>query len=494
MAEQKLFNVKIDGRDLQVPAGTSVIKACHDNGIDVPHYCYHENLSVAANCRICLVAIKGQPKLAVACGTPVTEAMEVTTRSKDVDEARKGVMEFLLINHPLDCPECDQAGECRLQNYSYTYGRDAGRFEEEKVIKSKATLGPHIKYWGSRCIVCTRCVRFTEEVSGTQELGVIYRGDRSEIAVFPGKQLDNPLSMNTADVCPVGALVSADFLYKSRVWNLQQKESVCPDCSIGCNTRADVDKKNVIQRIVPRKNDEVNKTWMCDEGRLSYPYVSKDRLAKPLVKGHGSTWLQAQAAAVELLRKGGRLAIGVSAWATTEAMEEVARLAKATGARVFGYAAAGRQDQVFPGFTISGDRNPNRAGLKSVLGIEDADASLATIAAEASQLDCVVLINNIPGSPVSDQLQKLVDSAKAVVLVDFAESALSKNSKVAVVLASLTHFESSGTYINGKGISQSFSPVLDPSTSGRTAQEVLRDLTQALAPVQAKPADKALRA
>ena len=494
MAEQKLFNIKVDGRDLQVPAGTSVIKACHDNGIDVPHYCYHEHLSVAANCRICLVAIKGQPKLAVACGTPVAEAMEVTTRSKDVDDARKGVMEFLLINHPLDCPECDQAGECRLQNYSYTYGRDAGRFEEEKVIKSKATMGPHVKYWGSRCIVCTRCVRFTEEVSGTQELGVIYRGDRSEIAVFPGKQLDNPLSMNTVDVCPVGALVSADFLYRSRVWDLIQKDSVCPDCSIGCNTRVDVDKKNVIQRIVPRQNDQVNKTWMCDEGRLSFPYVGKDRLAKPLVKGQSSTWAQAQTAVVDLIRKGPRLAIGVSAWATIEAMEEAGRFAKATGARVFGYAADGRADQVFPGFTISGDRNPNRSGLKSVLGIEDAEASLANVAAEASQLDCVVLVNNIPGAPVSENLRKLVDAAKSVVLLDFAESALSKHAKVAVVLATLTHFESTGTYINGQGLSQSFAPALDPTTAGRLAHEVLRDLAHALAPAHVKLGEKALRA
>ncbi|MDX2019953.1 MAG: 2Fe-2S iron-sulfur cluster-binding protein [Deltaproteobacteria bacterium] len=492
MAEQKLLNLKVDGRDLQVPAGTSVIKACHDNGIDVPHYCYHENLSVAANCRICLVAIKGQPKLAVACGTPVAEGMEVTTRSKDVDDARKGVMEFLLINHPLDCPECDQAGECRLQNYSYTYGRDKGRFEEEKVVKSKATMGPHVKYWGSRCIVCTRCVRFTEEVSGTQELGVIYRGDRSEIAVFPGKQLDNPLSMNTVDVCPVGALVSADFLYQSRVWYLEAKESMCPDCSIGCNTRVDVDKKNVIKRIVPRKNDLVNKTWMCDEGRLSFPYVTKDRLQKPLVKGQGSTWSQAMTAAAETIRKGGRVAIGVSAWATSEAMEEAGRLAKATGARLFGYGAPARDDQVFPGFTISGDRNPNRSGLTKILSIADADASLAAMAAEGA--DTVVLVNNIPNAPVPPALQKVLDAAKAVVVLDFAESALTKAANVAVVLATLTHFESTGSYINGKGLSQSFSPVLDPTTAGRTAQEVLRDLSHALAPAHAKPADKALRA
>ena len=479
MAEQKLLNIKLDGRELQVPAGTSVIKACHDNGIDVPHYCYHENLSVAANCRICLVAIKGQPKLAVACGTMVADGMEVTTQSKDVDEARKGVMEFLLINHPLDCPECDQAGECRLQNYSYTYGRDAGRFEEEKVVKSKATMGPHVKYWGSRCIVCTRCVRFTEEISGTQELGVIYRGDRSEIAVFPGSELDNPLSMNTVDVCPVGALVSANFLYQARVWDLKPKNSLCPDCAVGCNTRVDIDRKNVIKRIVPRKNDQVNKTWMCDEGRLSFPYVTKDRLVKPLIKGLGSTWAQAQAAVVAQIRKGGRVLIGVSAWNTVEAMQEAARLAKLTGARIFGYGAPGRDDQVFPGFTISGDRNPNRSGLKSVLGIESAEASLAAAAAEPGA-DCLILMNNIPLSPPSAELQTLIAVAKSLVVLDFAETALTKQANVA--LATLCHHESSGTYINGKGIAQTFEPVLDPLTAGRLPHEILQDLIQTLSP------------
>lgn len=477
---EKLLNVKIDGRDLQVPAGTSVIKACHDNGIDVPHYCYHEHLSVAANCRICLVAIKGQPKLAVACGTPVAEGMEVATRSKEVDDARKGVMEFLLINHPLDCPECDQAGECRLQNYSYAYGRDAGRFHEDKVIKSKATLGPHVKYWGSRCIVCTRCVRFTDEVSGTKELGVIYRGDRSEISVFPGTQLDNPLSMNTVDVCPVGALVSADFLYRARVWNLEPKDSLCPDCSVGCNTRVDIDKKNLIKRIVPRKNEQVNKTWMCDEGRLSFPYVSQSRLNKPRVDGNDATWAQALSAATVALRKPGNVLIGVSAWATLEAMQQASALARAVRGRVFAYAAPGRADQVFPGFTISGDRNPNRRGLEAVLGVTDVEASLAATAAESQNVACLLLLHNVPHAAPPPGVESLLAAAGSVVLLDFAESPLVQRKNTQVALPTLTHFESSGSYINGGGIQQSFSPALDPMTGGRMAEDILRELTTAL--------------
>jgi NADH-quinone oxidoreductase subunit G len=251
MSEVKKIKVKINQVEYEVPANWSIIQACHNNGVEVPHYCYHQDLSVAGNCRMCLVKASNAPRPVIACATPLAENMEIDTLSEDVVAARKSVLEFLLINHPLDCPECDQAGECRLQDYSYEYGRDHGRFHEEKNIRAKATLGPHVKYWGSRCIVCTRCVRFTDEISGTGELTVSQRGDRSEITVFPGQTLDNPLSLNTVDVCPVGALVSADFLYRSRVWFMHSTPSVCADCSLGCNTRVDVDKQNKIKRIIP---------------------------------------------------------------------------------------------------------------------------------------------------------------------------------------------------------------------------------------------------
>ena len=251
ITESRTVKLKINGVEYTVPATWSLIQACHNHGITVPHYCYHEDLSVAGNCRMCLVRVAGMPKPVIACGTPVNEGMEVDTLSPEVEQERQSMMEFLLINHPLDCPECDQAGECRLQDYSYEYGRDHGRFQEEKVVRRKSTLGPHVKYWGSRCIVCTRCVRFTDEVSGTGELAVANRGDHSEIVVFPGQPLDNPLSMNTVDVCPVGALVSSDFLYRSRVWNMNSRESICASCAIGCNTRVDSDKQNLIKRVKP---------------------------------------------------------------------------------------------------------------------------------------------------------------------------------------------------------------------------------------------------
>ncbi len=473
----KQVNLKIDGKDVTVPADWTVIKACHQNDVDVPHYCYHPDLSIAGNCRICMVGVKGMPRPVVACAQPVAEGMEVSTTGKDVEEARKGVMEFLLINHPLDCPECDQSGECKLQDYSYDHGRDHGRFHEEKVRKSKATLGPHVKYWGSRCIVCTRCVRFTEEVSGGGELGVIYRGDRSEIALFPGKNLDNPLSMNNVDICPVGALVSSDFLFQSRVWHLHSNPSVCADCSVGCNSRVDLDAKNQIKRIVPRQNDAVNKSWMCDHGRLSFDYVHENRLQKPKVHGKDATWKEARRAALDLLSAPGSVAL-ISAWNTNEAMQSIKNFLSSENpsTRIFGYGNTVEADLVFPGFTISGDKNPNCAGMKQVLGIGDANASLKALAAEKDSIGCLLLVNNIPNFQITAELKSILDRSQNVVLLDFATGDLLRYGNVAVALPTLTTFEKSGSFVNRTGLTQTFDAVMEPVTYGMPETEIVAAL------------------
>lgn len=476
----KEVKIKIDDKELTVPAEWTVIRAAQENGIDIPHYCYHKDLSVAGNCRICMVSLKGAPRPVVACAQPVAEGMEVSTKGKDVEEARKSVMEFLLINHPLDCPECDQSGECKLQDYSYGHGSDHGRFHEEKVVKSKATMGPHVKYWGSRCIVCTRCVRFTEEVSGTGELGVIYRGDRSEIALFPGQVLDNPLSMNTVDICPVGALVSSDFLYQQRVWQLHSRPSVCADCSVGCNTRVDMNAKGQIKRIVPRRNDEVNKEWMCDYGRLSFPYVTENRLVKPMVDGKEATYKEARKAALEALRMPGS-AVLVSAWNSNETFAAVKEFVAThfPAVKIHGFANPGREDEVFPGFTISGDKNPNRAGLREVLGL-DADASLRELASGQGRLGALLLIGNIPDFKVFPELKAVLDRAESVVLMDFAQGELLRYGNVSVALPTLTTFEKSGTLVNRQGIHQKFMPVMEPVTFGRHEVEMFLDLARDL--------------
>lgn len=471
MSETKTVKIKINQVECEVPAGVTVIQACHQNGVEVPHYCYHQDLSVAGNCRMCLVKVNTAPRPVIACATPVSENMEVDTISDDVVNARKSIMEFLLINHPLDCPECDQAGECRLQDYSYEYGRDHGRFREDKNIRTKSTLGTHVKYWGSRCIVCTRCVRFTDEISGTGELTVAMRGDRSEITVFPGKTLENPLSLNTVDVCPVGALVSADFLYSSRVWNMHSNPSICPDCSLGCNSRVDADRKNKIKRIVPRRNNDVNKEWMCDPGRLSFPYVYENRLNLPLRGTQEIPWADALRQASEALADKD-IAFLVSLWTSLESMEKIKALAVAKNARIFGFGNETLPDQKFPGFTIYGDKNPNRAGYLQTFG------GLIEAGAQDFIGKTVFVFANIPGFTPNPGLNSALAGAKLLIVIDFARSALVTNPKTELVLPGLTHFEKSGSFVNNKGIRQGFSAAIEPVAFGRAESEILDSLSK----------------
>ncbi len=478
----KEVKLKIDDKEFTVPADWTVIKACRENGIEIPHFCYHEDLSIAGNCRICMVGVKGAPRPVVACAQPVAEGMEVTTASQEVLDARKSVMEFMLINHPLDCPECDQSGECKLQDHSYDWGRDHGRFEEEKVRKSKATFGPHVKYWGSRCIVCTRCVRFSQEVSGGGELGVIYRGDRSEIALFPGQTLDNPLSMNNVDVCPVGALVSSDFLFQARAWHLRHQPSLCAECSVGCNTEVHVDAKDHIQRIIPRRNEAVNKSWMCDHGRLAFPYQRTDRLQAPTVDGLPVSWKAAREAALETLARPGAVAL-VSAWNTNEAYAALKDFLDTAfpSMPLHAFAAPGGEDQVFPGFTIAGDKIPNRAGLAQVLGIADAEASLQKLAAGKEPIPALLLLCNIPDFEPGPELKAVLDRAQTVVLLDFAAGALLRYGNVGVALPTLTHFEKSGTFVNKDGLAQAFAPAVEPATFGKPEAELFAEWAKAAA-------------
>jgi NADH-quinone oxidoreductase subunit G len=264
-----MATVLIDGKKLDVAEGTNLVEAAKQVGVEIPTYCYHPGLTVVGQCRICFVEVEGAPRLVTACSTPVREGMVVHTDNQKVREARAAVMEFLLANHPLDCPVCDQAGECYLQDYSYQYGRSVSRFEEDKAKKPKKDLGLHVLLYNDRCIMCTRCVRFTREVSGTSELYVDGRGHREEIDIFPGKPCDNKLSGNVIDLCPVGALLDKDFLFKQRVWMLKQARSISPADAGGENIYLE-HNENVIYRIKPRFNADVNKWWISDDTRYSY--------------------------------------------------------------------------------------------------------------------------------------------------------------------------------------------------------------------------------
>jgi NADH-quinone oxidoreductase subunit G len=288
-----LVEIEIDGRQIKVPDGNSIIEAAHLVGIYIPHFCYHKKLSVAANCRMCLVEVEKAPKPLPACATPVINGMKVHTHSDLAAKAQKGVMEFLLINHPLDCPICDQGGECQLQDLAVGYGSSASRYVEEKRVVFNKDLGPLISTDMTRCIHCTRCVRFGQEIAGIMELGMANRGEHSEILTFVGKTVDSELSGNVIDLCPVGALTSKPFRFSARTWELSRRKSVSPHDALGANLIVQV-KHNKVMRVLPLENDEVNECWLSDKDRFSYEALNSDeRLTKPMLK-QGGQWREVE--------------------------------------------------------------------------------------------------------------------------------------------------------------------------------------------------------
>src|SRR5438477_268662 len=280
-----LINLTIDGAPVSVPPGTLVIEAAKQAGVLVPHYCYHPGLPVAGVCRMCLVEIEKAPKLPMACATTVTEGMVVKTQSVPAKDARQSVLEFLLINHPLDCPICDQAGECELQDFVFQEGQARTRYAEfAKRFNPVEDFGPDVLYVPNRCILCTRCVRFMEDVAKEPVLNVSERGDRAFIGIHPEARLDHPWAGNVVDLCPVGSLLSKDFLHKARAWELDKTASICTGCSQGCNVTLDT-RENVIVRVRPRSNLEVNRFFICDHGRMNYRWMNRgDRIEAPLVR------------------------------------------------------------------------------------------------------------------------------------------------------------------------------------------------------------------
>jgi NADH-quinone oxidoreductase subunit G len=279
----------IDGREVTVPVGTRIIDAADELGIGIVHYCYHPALSAPAMCRMCLVSVEGAPKLVPACVTTVTEGAVISTEAPAAEEARTGVLEFYLLNHPLDCPVCDASGECKLQDYVHQEGRKHGRSVEPKRVLGQDDFGGDVLYDGDRCIMCTRCVRYMREIADDDRLCVVQRGNRSVIDTFFDDGLDDsPFASNIIDICPVGALLSKDFLHKARAWDLDRTPSICPNCSQGCNITLDT-RDNLVQRLKPRYHPDVNSYWMCDYGRYRYEWVNRGAAPFPYGTRHGRT-------------------------------------------------------------------------------------------------------------------------------------------------------------------------------------------------------------
>jgi NADH-quinone oxidoreductase subunit G len=372
--------INLDGQDVEVPAGINIVEAAAIHGTEVPHYCYHPQLSIAGNCRMCLVemgtpmrdrgtgdAILDEngvqkigwiPKPVIGCGTNVSPGMHVKTKSKMVTNSQEGIMEFLLVNHPLDCPICDQAGECRLQEFATDYGRGYSRYVERKNVKPKRTrLGPRVTLDDERCILCSRCIRFCQEVVDDDVLGFVDRGSFSTLTCFPGKELSNNYSLNTVDLCPVGALTSSDFRFKMRVWFLKESFSICTESSAGANTLVS-SREGEIYRITPRRNDSVNDSWMPDSGRELYKQVKSDkRITSPIISGEQSSLTEALSAAGDLLRNK-KVGVVGSCRSSVEELYLLNKLAKNIKAKKFLRGHFGEDD----GILLSADRTPNLRG------------------------------------------------------------------------------------------------------------------------------------
>jgi len=467
-----LVTLTIDGREVQVPPGTMVLEAAKLAGVLVPHYCYHPSLPVAGVCRMCLVEVAGSAKLAAACATPVAPGMAVSVSGAQAKAARQGVLEFLLINHPLDCPVCDQAGECELQDYTFQEGRSGTRYGSfAKRYNPVEDFGPDVLYVPNRCILCTRCVRFMEHVAEAPVLNVSERGDRAYIGIDAGHKLEHPWSGNVVDLCPVGSLISKDFLHKARAWDLDKTASVCTGCTQGCSVTLET-RDNMVVRVRPRPNPEVNRHFICDRGRLDYHWMNRsDRIETPLVRKDGRlaavSWEEALGQMADLLRSAKAPWVGlVSPGVSSEALEGAARLlalGKGTGAfRV----PQGEEAPLagVPDLALRADRAPNVQGAEAA-GF-DRDWPGAVARTRSAGL-VVVLGEALDG----------VEAPAAGVPVLYIGTALPEAARgAAVVLPCASVAEEEGSFVNLRGRRQPYYQAKAAPGMARPAAWILEEV------------------
>jgi NADH-quinone oxidoreductase subunit G len=468
----------IDGKEVTVADGSTILQAARlAGGFDVPTFCYHPGLSIAGNCRMCLVEVEKAPKPVASCATPATEGMVVHTSTPKAKDARKAVIEFLLANHPLDCPICDRAGECVLQDNSMQNGLMKSRFAPAKIHKPKVQdIGPHVVLDAERCIMCSRCVRFTDEVSKSHELGIFGRGNKEQIGLAPGTRLDNPYSGNVVDLCPVGALTAKEFRFQSRAWFLKKTDSVCPSCSRGCNITVETNTSVInkvgqrrVYRFMPRHNADVNQYWMCDEGRYRFPFVDEHRVTVPVARDASGqrvvSWEEALASAKSALASTSPDRVGVLL-SRASTMEDLF-LAKEwldtwmKGAHVAVDAPSDRlptEDD----FLVNRDKWPNTAGAR-VLGLDGTGEDWVELVtrAERSELDVLVVVDHdldrlLPLATVESALNRV----KHVIVLAQHETSTTRRAHLVLPVAMFAERE--GMWINGEGRLQRFSPALAP--------------------------------
>jgi NADH-quinone oxidoreductase subunit G len=473
MADE-LVNLTIDDVPVSVPKGTLVIEAAKQAGVLVPHYCYHPGLPVAGLCRMCLVEIEKAPKLQIACATQVAEGMVVRTQSPQAKSARMGVLELLLINHPLDCPICDQAGECELQDFTFQEGRPATRYSPDyaKRFNPVEDFGPDVLYVPNRCILCTRCVRFMEDVAKEPVLNVSERGDRAYIGIHADGRLDHPWAGNVVDLCPVGSLLSKDFLHKARAWELDKAASICTGCSQGCNVTLDT-RESVVVRVRPRPNLEVNRYFVCDHGRMNYRWMNRgDRIEAPLVRRdgelHATDWDEAFAFVASLVRGAGSKAVAlVSPRASTEALFFARELLRGHDWSGAFQVVMGEEAPLagVPNLALRAERAPNARGAELLGYTRDYASALA-----AAETAAVVL--------VLDEPDIAVNTAGSLIYVGTVLPERARDAQVVLPIANVA--EEEGTFVNRDGRAQRYFQAKPAPGMARPAWWVFSELIATL--------------
>ncbi len=490
--------ITIDGQELTVADGKTIIQAADEAGIAIPRYCYHPGLSIVGQCRICLVEIEKMPKLQVACYTRVQDGMVVHVNSERAQNARKQVLEFLLINHPIDCPVCDQAGECYLQEYYMQFGLYDSRMIEDKNKKNKALeVGSHIMLDSERCILCTRCIRFCDEISKTSELGIFNRGDRSELRPYPGVTLENPYSANVVDICPVGALTEKDFRFNVRVWYLEETKSVCPGCSTGCNIEIHSNKKRPykndgrrIARLKPRFNPEVNDYWICDEGRYGFLYVDDpSRITAPLIKS-GSvlnevSWSEAidrvSTRLAQAKEAGQQVAIIGSPQLTNEDLFALKRFAsEILDVKQIPVTVEPLEKSFSDDFLIKADKNPNTKGAE-LLGFDTSAGATRKLLENCAEGKIHVLLifqHNLLTGFETGFVEKAFSNVDTVIFVGSNANPVIRNADI--ILPACTFAEKDGTFTNYAGRVQRIHKAVDPLSESLPEWLILRKLSRAM--------------
>jgi NADH-quinone oxidoreductase subunit G len=493
----------------------NLIQAAQKAGVFIPHYCWHPALTVVASCRMCLVEVGErkdgkdtmQPRVVPGCQTPAKDGTVIVTNSEKARAAQAGTLESLLLNHPLDCPVCDKAGECLLQDFSYRYGRSTSRMIDEKnTPPNKPHIGPNVTLFTDRCIMCTRCVRFTREISGEAELQVVSRGDHEQIDTFPGIPLDNKLATNVVDLCPVGALCSKDFLYKQRVWFLKEQKSVCADCSTGCSIHLDTNK-SIVYRLRPRFNPQAQGHFMCDDGRLGYHYINSDRrLLRPQVRRESGLvavgWDELLAGVRgdvgAVARRDGHAVVGVlSPFLTCEEAYLLARFLRGFSSDVrlaLGPVPVIGEDDTYPKdrrgrpaepvkFTIRAEKCPNRRGVEAVLRhFQNEVVPFETALRDAAEgrVQAMYVAAGYPprdgGAWISEEQAKALEKVPLVVVQDLFEGPATARAKY--VIPAVSFAEKDGTFVNHAGLAQAIRWGATPPGLCRTDGQVFLDLLE----------------